>query len=271
MNLENVDITKWLDLATTYGLKIIGAIIIWIVGSWIIKKIIKGMRKVMSKQNYDESLQKFLVNLLGWILKIILIISILGTLGVETTSFAAILAAAGLAIGMALQGSLGNFAGGVLIMIFKPFKIGDLIEAQGEIGVVKAIEIFTTKLTGLSNKEIIIPNGSLSNGNIINYSTEGTRRVDLVFGVSYDADIKQTKSVMMDVLTSNPKILEDPAPSVTVLELADSSVNFAVRPWCNTADYWGVYFEVTENVKIALDEAGIEIPYPHQVEIQKKP
>ena len=171
---------------------------------------------------------------------------------------------------MALQGSLGNFAGGVLIMIFKPFKIGDLIEAQGEIGVVKEIEIFTTKLTGLSNKEIIIPNGSLSNGNIINYSTEGTRRVDLVFGVSYDSDIKQTKNVIMDVLTSHPKVLKDPAPAVTVLELADSSVNFATRPWCKTEDYWTVYFDVTEQVKEALDSAGIEIPYPHQVKIQKK-
>jgi len=191
-------------------------------------------------------------------------------MGVETTSFAALLAAAGLAIGMALQGSLGNFAGGVLIMIFKPIKIGDLIEAQGELGVVKEIEIFTTKLTGLSNREIIIPNGSLSNGNIINYTTEGTRRVDLTFGVSYDADIKKTKDVLMQVLTSHPKVLKTPAPTVNVSELADSSVNFAVRPWCNAEHYWDVYFDVTENVKEALDAAGIEIPYPHQVEIHKQ-
>ncbi|SEP73532.1 small conductance mechanosensitive channel [Hyunsoonleella jejuensis] len=270
MNLDNIDAEKWLELATTYGLKILGAIVIWIVGSWVIKKIIKGTKKIMTSRNHDESLQKFLTNLLGWVLKIVLIIVVLGTIGVETTSFAAIIAAAGLAIGLALQGSLGNFAGGVLIMIFKPFKIGDLIEAQGEIGVVKEIEIFTTKLTGLSNKEIIIPNGSLSNGNIINYTTEGTRRVDLVYGVSYDADIKQTKEVIMEVLTAHPKVLKDPAPAVTVLELADSSINFATRPWCNSEDYWTVYFDVTENVKIALDKAGIEIPYPHQVEIQKK-
>ncbi|NJX15246.1 mechanosensitive ion channel domain-containing protein [Tamlana crocina] len=270
MDLENVDTEKWIDLIVEYGLKVLGAIVIWIVGAWVIKKILKATKSIMSKQNYDESLQKFLMNLLGWILKIILIIVVLGTVGVETTSFAAILAAAGLAIGMALQGSLGNFAGGVLIMIFKPFKIGDLIEAQGEIGVVKEIEIFTTKLTGLSNREIIIPNGSLSNGNIINYTTEGTRRVDLVFGVSYDADIKKTKEVIMNVLTSHPKVLKDPAPAVTVLELADSSVNFATRPWCKSEDYWDVYFDVTENVKEALDAAGIEIPYPHQVEIQKQ-
>jgi len=270
MNLENINTEKWLQLGLDYGLKILGAVVIWIIGSWIIKKILKTSGILMSKRNYDESLQKFLLNLLGWILKIILIVVLLGTIGVETTSFAAILAAAGLAIGLALQGSLGNFAGGVLLMIFKPIKIGDLIEAQGELGVVKEIEIFTTKLTGLSNREIIIPNGSLSNGNIINYSTEGTRRVDLTIGVGYDSDIKKTKEVLMNVLTSHPKVLKDPAPTVNVSELADSSINFAVRPWSTSDDYWAVYFGITEDVKEALDAAGIEIPYPHQVEIQKK-
>ena len=265
MDLESINTGKWIELATDYGLKIIGAILIWIIGGWIIKKLLKTTRAIMAKGNYDESLQKFLSNLLGWSLKIVLIIVVLGTIGVETTSFAAILAAAGLAIGLALQGSLGNFAGGVLIMIFKPFKIGDLIEAQGEIGVVKEIEIFTTKLTGLSNKEIIIPNGSLSNGNIVNYTTEGTRRVDLTIGVSYDADIKKTKEILMGILTSHPKVLQDPAPTVNVSELADSSVNFAVRPWSNSADYWDVYFGITEDAKIALDKAGIEIPYPQVV------
>lgn len=269
-----MDTQKWIDkgyeLIVEFGPKVIGAILIWIIGSWVIKLIVKAIKKAMNRAKYDESLKKFLLNLITWILKIVLIIVVLGTVGVETTSFAAIIAAAGLAIGLALQGSLGNFAGGVLIMIFKPFKIGDLIEAQGEIGVVKEIEIFTTKLTGLSNKEIIIPNGALSNGNIINYTTEGTRRVDLVFGVSYDADIKESKNVILNVLTSHSKVLKDPAPAVTVLELADSSVNFAVRPWCNAEHYWDVYFEVTENVKEALDAAGIEIPYPHQVEIHKQ-
>ena len=224
----------------------------------------------MAKKNYDESLQKFLINLIGWIFKIILILTILGTLGVETTSFAAILAAAGLAIGMALQGSLGNFAGGVLLMIFKPIKIGDLIEAQGELGVVKEIEIFTTKIVTPTNKEVIIPNGALSNGNITNYTTEGKLRVDLTIGVSYDADIKQTKEVLMKVLTDNPQVLKDPAPSVNVSELADSSVNFAVRPYSTVADYWDVYFGTIEKCKIALDAAGIEIPYPHSVEIHKE-
>jgi small conductance mechanosensitive channel len=268
MDLDNI-LGNVIDFATVYGIKIIGAILIWIIGSWFVKKIMKGMKKIMSGREYDESLQKFLLNLVNWILKILLIITLLGTLGVPTTSFAAIIAAAGLAIGLALQGSLGNFAGGVLIMIFKPIKIGDLIEAQGEIGVVKEIEIFTTKLTGLSNKEIIIPNGALSNGNIINYTTEGTRRVDFVFGVGYDSDIKKTKEVLMDVITSHPLVLKDPAPSVNVLALADSSINFAVRPWCKAEDYWAVYFAVTEQTKEALDAAGIEIPYPHQVEIKK--
>lgn len=252
-----------------YTPKVLTALAILIVGLFAIKFIVKSAVTIMKKRNVDITLQKFLGNLVGWALKILLFITVIAKLGVETASFAAILAAAGLAVGMALQGSLGNFAGGVLIMVFKPFKIGDLVEAQGEIGVVKEIEIFTTKLTGLSNREIIIPNGTLSNGNIINYTTEGTRRVDLVIGVSYDADIKQTKEVLMEVLTSNPKVLKDPKPAITVLELADSSVNFAVRPWCYTEHYWDVYFEVTENAKLALDKAGIEIPYPHTVEIKK--
>ena len=269
MNLDEI-LDKVIDFASVYGIKVIGAIVIWIIGSWAIRKIMKGIRAFMTKRDYDESLQKFLLNLISWILKILLIITLLGTLGVPTTSFAAIIAAAGLAIGLALQGSLGNFAGGVLIMIFKPIKIGDLIEAQGEIGVVKQIEIFTTKLTGLSNKEIIIPNGALSNGNIVNYTTEGTRRVDLTFGVGYDSDIKKTKEVLMNVITYHPLVLSDPEPTVNVSALADSSINFAVRPWCKAEDYWAVYFAITEQTKEALDAAGIEIPYPHQVEIKKQ-
>ncbi|MCK8481961.1 mechanosensitive ion channel family protein [Psychroserpens algicola] len=269
-----MELQKWIDkgyeVIINFGPKILAAIAIWIIGSWIVKSLIKGLRKTMDKQDYDPSLKKFLLNLLGWILKIVLIIVVLGTVGVETTSFAAIIAAAGLAVGLALQGSLANFAGGVLLMIFKPIKVGDLIEAQGEVGVVKEIEIFTTKLTGLSNREIIIPNAALSNGNIINYTTEGTRRVDLVFGVGYDSDIKQTKDVFSQVLASHPKVLKEPAPTIAVSELADSSINFVVRPWCNAEDYWTVYFDVTEQTKEALDAAGIEIPYPHAVEIQKE-
>ncbi len=269
-----MDIQKWIDkgidFLIEYGPRILGAILIWIIGSWIIKKLLKGVSKLMDKQDYELSLKKFLLNLLSWILKIVLILAVLGTVGVETTSFAAIIAAAGLAIGLALQGSLANFAGGALIMIFKPFKIGDLIEAQGELGVIKEIQIFTTTLNTPENKTVIIPNGPLSNGNIINYTNEGHLRVDLTIGVSYDADIKKTKEVLMNVLTSNDKVLKDPAPTVNVCELADSSVNFAVRPWSSTDHYWDVYFDTLENCKNALDAAGIEIPYPHQVEINKK-
>ncbi|HLV70073.1 MAG TPA: mechanosensitive ion channel domain-containing protein [Xanthomarina sp.] len=269
MEIENWT-TKGIELATEYGLKIIGAIVIWVIGSWIIKKLVRGVRTVMTKRDFDESLQKFLLNLISWLLKILLILAILSQLGVETTSFAAILAAAGLAIGMALQGSLGNFAGGVLIMIFKPFKIGDFIEAQGETGTVKEIEIFTTKLTTPDNKEIIIPNGSLSNGNITNYSTEDTRRVDVTFGVGYESDIKKTKEVILSVAEANPSILKDPAPAINVSELGDSSINFFTRVWVKKDDYWDVKFSMIENTKEALDAAGIDIPYPHQVEIQKK-
>ena len=269
-----MDVQKILDrvieLGSEYGIKVIGAIVIWIVGSWIIKKMMRATGVIMDKRGYDEGLKKFLLNLLGWILKVLLVLSILANLGVETTSFAAMLAAMGLAIGMALAGSLGNFAGGVMLMIFKPFKIGDLIEAQGEIGVVKEIEIFTTKLLGLSNRLIIIPNGALSNDTIINYSEEGTRQVRMTIGVSYDADIKQTKDVLMNVLTSQDLVLSDPAPTIDVSALGDSSVDFAVRPWVNTKDYWTVYFATLENAKIALDAAGIEIPYPHSVEIHKE-
>ncbi|ARV13312.1 mechanosensitive ion channel protein [Gilvibacter sp. SZ-19] len=258
------------ELATQYGIKVIGAIVIWIVGSWIIKRVLKLVRKAMSKSNYEESLQRFLANLLGWVLKLLLILAILANLGIETTSFAAVLAAAGLAVGMALQGSLGNFAGGVMILIFKPFKIGDVIEAQGELGTVKEIDIFTTKVLKPTNRLAIIPNGALSNGNIINYTAEGTLQIRHTIGVSYDSDIKQTKDLLLKVMQETDLVLKDPAPSVTLGALADSSVNFNAWCWCDTADYWTVYFSVLERIKIALDEAGIEIPYPHQVEIQKQ-
>lgn len=263
-------IEKLWTLILNFSPQILTALAILIIGLFLIHIVTKLSRKLMKNSGVEITLQKFLSNLVGWTLKILLFVVVISKLGIETTSFAAIIAAAGLAVGFALQGSLSNFAGGVLIMVFKPFKIGDLIEAQGEMGVVKEIEIFTTKLTGLSNKEIIIPNGSLSNGTIVNYTTEGTRRVNLVFGVGYDSDIKKTKEVLLNVLTSHPLVLQDPAPTVNVSELADSSINFAVRPWCNTEDYWAVYFQVTENTKEALDSAGIEIPYPHTVEIHKQ-
>ncbi|MGJ5641805.1 mechanosensitive ion channel family protein [Formosa sp. S-31] len=267
-NLEFIDSFK--HALFQYAPKIITALIILVVGIFIINTIIRLTKKIMEKRDVDITLRKFLSNLLNWILKALLFIVVAAKLGVETTSFAAIIASAGLAVGLALQGSLANFAGGVLIMLFKPFKVGDYIEAQGEAGTVKEIQIFTTLLNTPQNRLVIVPNGQLSNGNITNYSAEEKIRLDMVVGVSYDDDIKKTKEVLMSVLTGNSKVLKEPAPMVAVTELGDSSVNFAVRGWVKTADYWDVYFENTESIKLALDAAGIEIPYPHSVEIQKQ-
>jgi len=263
-------VDKAKDLMFDYGPKLLGAIALLIIGLWVIKFLMKGMKKAISKRGLDATLQKFVTNLVSWILKIMLFIAVLGQVGIESTSFIAVLGAAGLAVGLALQGSLANFAGGVLIMLFKPFKLGDLIEGQGELGTVKEIQIFTTKIVTPQNKLVIIPNGALSNGNITNYSEEGVLTIFHEIGVSYDADIKKTKEVLMGVLNAQEKVLKDPAPLVEVCALADSSVNFAVRPSVQASDYWAVYFETLELAKEALDAAGIEIPYPHAVEIQKE-
>jgi small conductance mechanosensitive channel len=259
-----------IELAKEFGPKLITAIIIYLIGAWVIKKLIGTSRKMMSRSKYDESLQRFLLNFVSWILKVFLVLLVISQLGVDVTTFAAVIAAAGLAIGLALQGSLGNFAGGVLIMIFKPYRIGDLIEAQGVVGTVKEIEIFTTKLITPANKLAIVPNGAMANGNIINYTAEGKIRVDTTVGVGYGEDIKKTKEVLLAVLTANPLVLKEPAPSVNVSELGDSSVNFAVRPYCKPEHYWNVFFATVEGAKLALDKAGIEIPYPHQVNIRKE-
>lgn len=263
-------IEKAKDMLMEYGPKLLAALALLVIGLWIIKLITKGIRKTLKKRDMDGTLQKFLSNLVGWILKVMLFIAVLSQLGIESTSFIAVLGAAGLAVGLALQGSLSNFAGGVLIMLFRPFKVGDLIEAQGELGVVKEIEIFTTKLVTPQKKQVIIPNGALSNGNITNYSAEGILTIFHEIGVSYDADIKQTKEVLMEVLKGQDKVLDEPAPMVEVCALADSSVNFAVRPSVRAEHYWDVYFDTLEKSKQALDAAGIEIPYPHSVEIHKE-
>jgi small conductance mechanosensitive channel len=257
------------NLLFLYVPKIITALLILIIGLFLIKLIIKSAKKVMLNKHVDSTLQKFSTNFLGWGLKVLLIITVISQLGIATTSFAAIIAAAGLAIGLALQGSLGNFAGGVLIMIFKPIKIGDFIEAQGQSGTVKEIDIFITKLNTTDNKEIIIPNGALSNGTIVNHSTEDTRRVDFIFGVGYDADIKKTKKVLFSVINAHPLVLKEPATAVNVSELGDSSISFFTRGWVKKEDYWTVKFDIMEQTKEALDAAGIEIPYPHRVNINK--
>lgn len=191
-----------------------------------------------------------------------LVISVVTILGISTTSFVAIIGAAGLAVGLALQGGLANFAGGVLILIFKPFKVGDVLEAQGYTGKVHEIQVFNTILKTPDNKTIIIPNGGLSNGSMVNYSTEPTRRVDMTFGIGYSDDIAKAKSVLQKLIDSDSRILKDPAPMIVVSELADSSVNFAVRTWCNAADYWGIFFDMQEKVKLEFDKENISIPYP---------
>lgn len=265
---------EFLEIAKKYIIeylpKAIVALIILFVGLFVIKLIVRSLKKIMVKRGVDPTLHKFLSNFASWTLKIVLFIIVISQLGISTASFAAVIAAAGLAIGLALQGSLANFAGGILIMIFKPFKIGDYIEAQGESGTVKEIEIFTTKLNTPDNKEIILPNGKLSNDNIVNYSTEATRRVDFTFGVDYDSDIKKTKEIITKVMSNHPLVLKEPAIAVNLSELADSSINFFSRCWVETPNYWAVKFDVMEQVKEELDAAGIEIPYPHRVVVNKE-
>lgn len=262
----NEKFQDYLDLAyeliVTYGLKVVTAIIVLLLGLWIIRRIVKVTDKVMIKQNVNVSLRGFLKSLLGIGLKVMLLISIAEMVGIETTSFIAVLGAAGLAVGLALQGTLANFAGGVMILLFKPFKVGDLIESQGHLGSVKEIHIFVTVLLTPENKTVILPNAAVSSNDIVNYTTEGVIRVDMVFGISYDSDIKLAKDTLMNIIENHPKVLKDPAPFVGVKELADSSVNLAVRPYTSPADYWEVYFHVYEQGKLALDNAGITIPFP---------
>lgn len=255
-------IDKALELLITYGPKILLAIIVLIVGIWIINRVTRMTRKMMTAKSINVSLIGFVSSLTNIGLKALLLISVAGMIGIQTTSFIAILGAAGLAIGFALQGTLANFAGGVMILIFKPYKVGDVIDAQGHLGVVKEIHIFVTVLLSPQNKTIIIPNGAISNGDITNFTTEGKIRIDLTFGISYESDIKKAKNVLLKVMGEHEKVLKDPAPFVGVSELADSSVNLAVRPYAKPEDYWTVYFDIYENGKIALDKEGITIPFP---------
>ena len=253
---------KAVELIMLYAPKLLLAIITLLVGLWVIKLIVRGLGKAMARSKVDVSLQKFLSSLLGILLKILLIISVASMVGIATTSFVAILGAAGLAVGLALQGSLANFAGGVLILLFKPFTVGDVIDAQGYVGKVHTIQVFNTILKTPDNKTIIIPNGPLSNGSITNFSTETRRRVDMTFGIGYDDDINKAREVLNGLVKNDSRILDDPEPQIVVSELADSSVNFAVRVWCDSADYWGIYFDMHEKVKMAFDQNGIGIPYP---------
>lgn len=260
-NYQNL-VNKAYELILTYGPKILLAILVLIIGLWIINRFSRVIRKMMETRNVNVSLIGFVSSFANIGLKALLLISVGGMIGIQTTSFIAIIGAAGLAIGFALQGTLSNFAGGVMILIFKPYNVGDLIQAQGHLGVVKEIHIFVTIMLSPEKKTIIIPNGAISNGDITNFTTEGEIRVDLSFGISYDSNIKKAKEVLLKVMENHPNVLKEPAPFVGVSALADSSVNLAVRPHAKPEDYWTVYFDVYENGKLALDEAGITIPFP---------
>ena len=247
-----------------FGLNLLMAILVFYIGRMVARIIVKAVDKLMTKSEMDESLRKFVTDLAYAMLMVVVVIAALDRLGVKTTAAVAVLGAAGLAIGLALQGSLGNFASGVMIILFKPYKVGDVISVAGHTGGVDAIKVFVTILVTPDNRQIAIPNGQITGGSIVNLTARGTRRIDLVAGIGYDDDIKLAKQTLEEILAADDRILKDPAPQVAVSELADSSVNFVVRPWVNSADYWDVMFDVTEAIKLTFDEKGISIPFPQR-------
>lgn len=268
-NLSNLT-EQGIDLVITYAPKLLGAIVVYILGNMIIKWMLRSFNRMMDKRDTDESLKPFLKSLVSVLLKTLLIISVLGMLGVQMTSFIAILGAAGLAVGMALSGTLQNFAGGVVILLFKPFKVGDFIEAQGFMGVVEKIQIFTTILLTGDKKTVIIPNGPLANGSLVNYSAQPVRRVDLSYGIAYGDSVQKAREIIQKIINEDKRILKDPESFIGLGELADSSVNLTTRVWVKTDDYWGVYFDMNEKVYNAFNEQGISIPFPQMdVHLQK--
>jgi len=250
------------SLIIAYGGKIILSMIFFLIGRFAIKKIVAITAKIFDRQDVDKSLNRFLLSLIKISLQVLLVITIASMLGAEMTSFIAIIGSAGLAVGLALQGSLSNFAGGVLILLLKPFKIGDYIEAAGHAGTVEEIQIFYTILKTPDNKNIIIPNSNLSNSSTVNYSVNSTRRVDFKFGVGYEADIFKVKEILNKIAEEHSLVLKDPVHQVALSEHGDSSVNFILRVWCNSVDYWTIYFDIMEKVKIEFDKKGVNIPYP---------
>ncbi len=245
-----------------YGLRLLGAIVVLVIGLWIVKMIVRNSQRLMEKSKIDASLRSFLKSLIDIVLKVLLIISVMSMMGIKMTSFIALLGAAGLAVGMALSGTLQNFAGGVIILIFKPFKVGDFITAQGFSGIVKEIRIFVTVLTTVDNKTIFIPNGPLSNGSMTNFSAQPKRRVDWTFGIAYGNNYDTAKKMLLDMMNDDKRILKDPKPFVALGELADNSVNLTTRAWVNAADYWDVYFDMNEKFYKNADKFGLSIPFP---------
>ncbi|MFW8600641.1 mechanosensitive ion channel domain-containing protein [Desulfobacterota bacterium M19] len=247
-----------------YGLNLIAALLIFLIGRWIAKLVRRVLDHIMTRRNVDPTLRGFINHLVYMGLLAFVIIAAFGKLGIQTASFVAVLGAAGLAVGLALQGSLANFAAGVLLIIFKPYRVGDFIEGGGASGTVEEVQLFSTQLKTVDNKTIIIPNSKISSDNIVNYSAKPTRRVDMTFGVGYNDDIEQVKAIISGILAQDKRILPEPAPQIAVSELADSSVNFIVRPWVKSSDHWPVYFDITEAVKKKFDIEGISIPFPQR-------
>ena len=258
------------NLILEYSTNFVVAMLILLIGLWVTSFITKAAKKVMLARNIEVTLSTFIGNLIFWTLRILLFVTVISKLGIETSAFVTILGAAGLAIGLSLQGSLSNFAGGILIILFKPFRLGDFIEAQNVLGTVKDIKIFSTVITSPDNKQIVIPNAALSNGVITNYTVNGIRRVDLIISVDYKTDLQLAKTTLESVLKSIPEVLAEPEAMIFINDLATSSIDFAVRPFALNENYWKVKSDVLEKTKQAFDQVGIEIPYPHQVEIHKE-
>ena len=257
-----VFLQQLIDWGVAAGGNIIGAILIFVIGRFLISLIKKMVSKLLEKRHVDAGIQSFVKSLVNILLTILLIIAVIGKLGVETTSFAALLASAGVAVGMALSGNLQNFAGGLIVLLFKPYKVGDWIESQGVSGTVKEIQIFHTILTTGDNKVIYIPNGAMSSGVVTNYNTQTTRRVEWIVGVDYGEDYNKVQQIVRDILTSDKRILSDPAPFIALHALDASSVNVVARVWVNTADYWGVYFDINKTIYETFNEKGINFPFP---------
>lgn len=266
MDASGIDVGKYIDLAiqygVEYGLRIVGAIVIFIIGKWIAKKLSSLIGRLMDKGEVDKTLSSFLVSIIDILLMVVVVLAAIKNLGIDTTSFIAILGAAGLAVGLALQGTLGNIGSGVILILFRPFRVGDFITVGGESGTVKSITLFNTELLTADNKVILIPNSSVASGNITNFSKMSTRRVDFVFGIGYNDDLKLAKQTLQEIINADGRILKDPESFIGVGELGESSVNFTVRVWVKAADYWGVHFDTIEKVKLTFDERGISIPYP---------
>ena len=264
MDLNNAQLMMAIGLE--YAQATVIALLIFVAGRWLVNRVVALVERLMLARATDETLVKFVCSILQWLGLLFVVIAALSHLGVDTTSLVALVGAAGLAIGLSLQNSLGNLAAGVLLIIFKPFKKGDFIDAAGAMGTIESISIFTTVMTTADNREITVPNGAIIGGNITNFSARATRRVDMVFGISYGDDLRHAKAILEEIVGADPRVLAEPAPVVMVGELADSSVNFLVRPWVNSEDYWQVLWDTTETVKLRFDEVGISIPFP-QVEL----